>query len=551
MGALPCERMTAGTSSRRGCALLAVVALSLCMGVFAAPALADDPAAALYQPNRVDVIELGLSQEAIDALEAEPEEYVKGTFSLAETNGTPGGVGPFSAPRPVEVRLKGDASFKDLGGKAAFKLKFKAVDAFLGLRKMTLNNMVEDPSMIHETLAYTAFAAAGVPTPRTSFAYVYVNGVDYGLHLDLETLDKVALEKRFGAFVDPPQHLYEGEAGDEVNPGGETGFEVDEGDDEDFSDLEALIAAVNSNGATPWSTRVAASADLEEMTRMWAVEKYVGQKDGYTSGQSPFQPNNYYLYSDALGRFQMLPWGTDETWKGENHLDFDEAHGLMFTHCLDDAACTAAYRESLSISCGAIGSAGLDALAASTAALLAPWQQLEQGNGPRHEHDLGEIADGVAETRAFVTSRPTEAAAFLGAPCHLTPPPPFDPGPGTDTDAGATSTASTPSTVLPALSVGRATLVGRALTSELTLRGAGTVSQRATISTADGTVVACRKQAEVDRAGDRTLNCPLTRAVRKRLQARWLRAALVTTFTPSSGNAESITRTVHLPRFTP
>jgi hypothetical protein len=522
-----------------------LVAFCLTVLLLPAAAAADDPAEPLYQPNRVDVIELGLSQEAIDKLEAEPDEYVAGTFSLATTDGTPGGVGAFSSPRPVSVKLKGDASFRDLDHKAALKLKFKAVDAFMGLRKMTLNNMVEDRSMTHETLAYAAFRAAGVPSPRTSFAYLQVNGDDYGVHLDIESLDKVALEKRFGLFQDPPQHLYEGEAGDEVAPGGAAGFEVDEGNEADLSDLEALIAAVNGSGTDPWSTRVAPLADLAEMTKMWAVEKYVGEYDGYTSGVSPFQPNNYYLYSDPAGRFQMLPWGTDETWKEINHLEFDEGHGLLFTNCLDDAACLATYRAAVATSCDAIGGADLDALAVSTANLLAPWQQLEQSNGNRHEYDLAEIADGVAETRAFIASRPAEAAEFLGAPCHTTPPPATDPG----TTAAATAAASTVTPpVLPALSVGKVKLVGRTLRTELSLRSAGTVSQRATIATADGPLVACRKQAEINRAIDRTLSCLLTRPVKKRLQARGLRASLVTTFAPSSGAKETVVRNIHLPR---
>ena len=32
---------------------------------------------------------------------------------------------------------------------------------------MTLNNMVQDESMIHETLGYAILRAAGIPAPRT------------------------------------------------------------------------------------------------------------------------------------------------------------------------------------------------------------------------------------------------------------------------------------------------------------------------------------------------------------------------------------------------
>lgn len=528
--------MNVGGRSGRGGVLPVLVAV-LCLVAAAMPTpAAADQAEALYRPDRVDVIELALPPEAIADLEAEPDEYVKGTFALAATDGTPAGVGPFTAPRNVEVRLKGDASFHDLGGKAAFKLKFKSADAFLGLRKMTLNNMVEDPSMTHETLAYTAFRAAGVAAPRTSFAYVYANGVDYGLHLDVETLDKVALQERFGPFQEPPQHLYEGEAGDDVRPGGAAGFEVDEGDDGDLSDLEALIAATNGTGVEPWWTRIAPFADLMQMTRMWAVEKYVGELDGYSSGRDPFQPNNYYLFSDATGRFKMLPWGADETFQSRNRLAFDEAHGLLFARCLADSTCASTYLSAVTETCSAIDPVGLDALAARTATLLAPWQALEQGNGPRHEYDPAEIADGVDETREFVGSRPTDVADFIGGPCGgstpSTPPPT-----GSAPLSGTPPVAADPT--VANLKVGRAQPDGNRVVTQVALPGPGTVSLRGMIATADGPVAACKGSQEVKRARDLSVACRFTEAFRARLRSRWLGIDLVLAFTPTTGPTET------------
>ncbi len=516
-----------------------------CSRVGASPALADDQAAPLYRPNRVDVIYLTLSPVEQAKLEAASDQYVKGTFSLAETGGTLATAAAPSTPQNVEIKLKGDASFRTLAGKAAFKLKFaKKEPAFLGLRKMTLNNMVEDPSMTHETLAYAAFRAAGVPAPRTSFAYVYLNGVDYGLHLDLETLDKVALEKHFGPFAEP-QHLYEGENGVDVLPGSAGAYEVDEGDEANRGDLEALIAAANSGGATPWSTQVAPYADLGEMSRMWAVEKYVGQYDGYASGKSPFQPNNYYLYSDASGRFQMLPWGTDETWQQKNHLAFDAGHGLLFAHCLDDAACAATYRQSLADSCGAIEGAGLGSLAESTAALLAPWQQLEQGNGGRHEHSLGEIGEGVAETKSFVASRPAEAAAFLGGPCASVAPPPLPPAP---TDRRSVGTGTAPVPEVRGFEVVRTRAEGTLLKTDVHLPAAGALVQRVAISTAQGKIGVGHVEARFPGGRDLTLELRLSRVLAARLKTRSVRIQVVTTFRPSTGPSESVSRGKRLPR---
>ena len=78
---------------------------------------------------------------------------------------------------------------------------------FFGLKTLTLNNMVQDQSMIHELLAYKVFRSAGVAAPRTGYAYLRVNGA--GLRPVPEHRDPrhVMLPRWF----DSTQHLYEGE----------------------------------------------------------------------------------------------------------------------------------------------------------------------------------------------------------------------------------------------------------------------------------------------------------------------------------------------------
>jgi hypothetical protein len=391
----------------------AITGMVLSLLAAAAPAFASepvgDPPAAMYEASTVNVIRLTLPPESKQKLEVDPDgEYVEGTFSMATTGGTPETVGDFSDPAMVGIRLKGKyGSFRDLAHKAGFKIKFNFENEagvkgkkFLGLKKMTLNNMVQDTSMIHERLAYEAFRVSGVPSPRTGYAYLEVNGEDFGLHLNIETSDDVALEKRFGEF----EHLYEGAYGSDVAPGGAGSFEIDEGDDEDVSDLNALIAAVNGTEPADFSDRVLPFADLVEMTRMWAVERYLAHWDGYTT------KNNYYLFSDPSGRFQMLPWGTDQTWVGD--LGFDGGGGLLFSKCMEDTSCAALYRKSLRQAQVAINEAQLDSLADATATLLAPWEEMEFGN-TRREHSPSEIEAAVESTRSFIAGRPAGVAAWL------------------------------------------------------------------------------------------------------------------------------------------
>ena len=95
------------------------------------------------------------------------------------------------------------------------------------------------------------------------------------------------------------------------SPAARPHFEVEEGDEDDLSDLEALIDATHATGGD-WSDGMAATADLDEMTRIWAGEQYIGHLDSYSVRAGANWPNNYYLHSDDTGRFSMLASGLDQ-----------------------------------------------------------------------------------------------------------------------------------------------------------------------------------------------------------------------------------------------
>jgi hypothetical protein len=514
------------------------LALVLLGSVYAQAALADE-AAQVYDPGQVFFIDLTLSSTEKAKLEAEPGEYVKGTFSMAKSaDGTPSGAEvPFISSRAAEIRLKGNAggSFRDLSEKAAFKLKFKKAEAVLGLRKMTLNNMVQDPSMVHETLAYSAFRAAGVPASRTGYAYVRLNGEDLGVYLDLENLDSVGLAHIFGSFDDETQHLYEGEAGHDVKPGEATTFEVDEGEEGDISDLEDLIAAVNGSGGEPWSQRVAPYADLAEMAKMWAVEKYIDHWDGYSGhAEAGLRPNNYYLFSEPSGRFQMLPWGADQTWiptKGvlNREVTFDGKGGVLFNKCLEDKACFRQYWEALESVTTKIAALGPKALAESTATMLAPWQAEEIAHGRPEYKSATEIKEGpygVDETIEFIEGRQSEAEAWLAEN-----EPPKEGGKGGGSTSPTGGAPSPGSVIVNGFLVDRGVLLSR-----LGFSGPGMVAQWVTMRTPAGRRNVCTvRDQPVSSAA--TIRCELSRSARRRLAEHRLRLGVNISFAPQNGGA--------------
>jgi hypothetical protein len=536
---------------------------AICLGLtfLAAFACATSVAAAepepgeagwLYDPGKIVAIDLTLSPAAEAELKSEPDEYVEGGIAISTTDGVPEGEEHLVASRDsVGIRLKGSAagSFRPLSGKAAFKVKFNFENAkgekgkkYLGLKKLTLNNMVEDFSLIHETLAYTAYRGVGLPASRTGYAFVRVNGEPFGLYLNLEDMDDVALERWFGEFEEPPQHLYEGESGTDVKPGvdalsaEEGGFEVDEGDPSNLDDLKALVAAVNSTEGDGWSAAVAPVAALTELTRIWAVEKYIGHWDGYAGQAGKFQPNNYFLYSDPAGIFQMLPWGADETF--ERHLAFDGPAGLMFNKCLADPACEALYRKELKGVRDAIEGLSLPTLAADTAALIKPWWEAD----PQLENP-DQVEGATEEVEGFLAARGDEVDAWLGEDEMPSG------GDMPSTEPSPQPSISSPSSISgAALSFAGHYRSGRYLNVHLRLPLAGKVTLRASTKGRSGQKLVCASSAEATDAGELGIHCRLSRAALIDLGRHALRLELALAMTPASGPEETVIRSIRLAR---
>ena len=82
-----------------GSQVRAPVFLAIAAGLMLAPSARADGAPPLYDPSRVALVDLALSDAAQAALAAEPEEYVDATFSLTQGDVEYG-------PETVEVRRR-------------------------------------------------------------------------------------------------------------------------------------------------------------------------------------------------------------------------------------------------------------------------------------------------------------------------------------------------------------------------------------------------------------------------------------------------------------
>jgi hypothetical protein len=494
----------------------------------------------MYDPDAVVEIHLtDISEAELDALEAEPDEYVEGDFEL-----TVDGVRKGPLLENVGVRLKGGhGSARPVKtGKSGFKVRFDEFvkgQLFFGIKRLTLNNMIQDPSMVHESLTYELFHALGLPASRTGYSFVTLNGDDYGLFLNLETLDEVSLPQWFPTTG----HLYEADVPKtDVVPGAPP-FEVDEGSEEDISDLEALIAAVNDEEGD-WSDNVSPFADLEQMTAHWAVERYVTHWDGYAGVDAEFRPNNYYLHSDAAGIFQMMPWGTDQTW--EFNMEFDEpAGGVMFNECLTDASCKQLYLEGLTDLHCVAPRLGLGERVWQLAQMLAPYQAKE--DEAKREATDEEVENAVESVHDLAYQRPEELASYLKAegvlgggasPCFPPEPdrPPF------------LIEMPPPETPVATAQIGKLRRKGAVVLTNLHVTGSAKALQRVFTHVDGKRRGLCRGQAERTGAGRLIVRCRLPEWALKRLDDGPLKLKAQIAFLPEVGSSSSVLRRLTLPR---
>ncbi len=102
----------------------------------------------------------------------------------------------------VAIRAKGNTSLSSvatLGStKYSFKVEFDHYSegmTYHGLDKLSLNNMIQDATMMKDYLAYTLMDRMGVPSPKCSFVQVNVNGEPWGLYLAVEGVEDSFMDR--------------------------------------------------------------------------------------------------------------------------------------------------------------------------------------------------------------------------------------------------------------------------------------------------------------------------------------------------------------------
>jgi len=204
------------------------------------------------------------------------------------------------------IKKKGQTSLRPLSGKPAFSIKLNATVAgqkLDGLKKLLLDNSVQDPTLLTGHLGYELSRRAGVPAPRTAHAVVTFNGVVKGLYVVEEAVTQQFLEATFGAGLGAG-NLYEG-PWDFPQGAGAMELKDEVQEMRSRADLEALTAIVTDEPDATLAAALATRLDLDEFITNYAVEVVGAHWDSYA-----YAAWNFYLYDHpGDGRFVILPHG--------------------------------------------------------------------------------------------------------------------------------------------------------------------------------------------------------------------------------------------------
>ena len=320
------------------------------------------------------------------------------------------------------VRVKGGCgSSRPLDKKAAFKANMSwddpAVDGcpetrrYKGLKKITINNQVEDASYTHERIGYDFLQKLGIPVPRATPVSVYVNKQLWGLYLQLETIDRRFLSRHFDSN---DGMLYEADYGCDIGEEScfEEKFDTDacddppEGDPTDMTPLlglHARLARISSDDFYPAIDQI---IDFDAYLTTWAAAAIMGYWDGY-----PNDPNNFRIYHDPSDdRWTLIPTGIDQLF--EEDVDPFKPVGMLSIRCLAEEDCKAAFRSKLAELIGVFERSNYPAMARAIEKQI----RAEVEADPRKEVSVDEWHAAVNNTVLYMQRRPGELRDILSRP---------------------------------------------------------------------------------------------------------------------------------------
>ena len=216
------------------------------------------------------------------------------------------------ADQNVGIKYKGNSSYNVSNTKNPMNIKLDYINngqSIDGYNVLKLSNGFRDPSFVREVLSYE-IAREYMPSPKATYANVFVNGTLIGLYACVQSIDDDFTNENFyerkGPFfkVDNtgvsvpgcmgPLGILEHYADTNCY---QRAYEMESTDD--WEKLGNFLDTLNNH-----FTEVENVMDIDRTLWMMAIENLTVSLDGPINSI----PHNFYLFKDNNGRFSPLLW---------------------------------------------------------------------------------------------------------------------------------------------------------------------------------------------------------------------------------------------------
>lgn len=219
----------------------------------------------------------------------------------------------------VGIRGKGNTSLSTVASmnseRYSFKIEFDQYDStknYYGLDKLSLNNLIQDNTMMKDYLTYQMMNEFEVAAPLCSFAYITVNGEDWGLYLAVEAVEESFLQRNYGNNYGD---LYKP---DSMDMGGGRG----NGKDFNFEDFMGATEDFEGNGNS-------GNVTPDMSGGMWpGMGGDFGEMPAMPEGFDPSQMGGMPPEWGADNGQQDGQWPNQGNWQGE--FDPSQMGGMLF-----------------------------------------------------------------------------------------------------------------------------------------------------------------------------------------------------------------------------
>ncbi len=260
----------------------------------------------LFDDKKVHTVDIKVNDWGGFIENAEQEKYVSCTVTIDGEQ--------FER---VGIRTKGNNSLRLTSDynlcRYSLKLKFDRYDkngSYFGLDKFSLDSCFQDNSYMKAFITFDMMRQMGVYTPLCSYAWVTVNGVDWGLFLAVEEPEEAFAKRNFGnsygCLYKPDYKSLKEENADvalkyiDDNPKSYSGIFDNAKFPVTTDDEKRLISALKTLAS---GDNLETAVNIDEVLRYFTVQIFVMNWDSYIGRTG----HNYFLYEEN-GVISMIPW---------------------------------------------------------------------------------------------------------------------------------------------------------------------------------------------------------------------------------------------------